>query len=219
MVNGNMGVKHEILGSLDNGTISIKDVKELDNAEKMVNEFFTIAYSDIKKAYYKREVIDDKIKYRLFFKKLIYGKLIDIDCELESTGTQYLLQIIPYLLMSVEGNTVIIDEIDSGIHDLLIKNILCDLIDSIEGQLIVTTHNTMLLESDIEPEYIYTFLVDKDAKKRLVPIIQFEDRTHPNLNYRHRYLKGMYGGVPISGEFDFDELLDLMESEGPDSES
>ncbi|OPX42970.1 hypothetical protein CLHUN_31140 [Ruminiclostridium hungatei] len=208
---GNMGISHRMLGVLDNGTISIAEENELNNAERMVNEFFTLAYSDIKEAYYKREVVDENIKYSLFFKKLIYGKIVDVDYELESTGTQYLLRIIPFLLMSVEGETVIIDELDTGIHDLLVNNILCNLIDSIKGQLIITTHNTMLLESDIDAEYIYTFVVDKDANKELVPIVKFEDRVHPNLNYRNRYLKGMYGGVPVTRDLDFEELLDMME--------
>lgn len=208
---GTIGVKYNILVDLDEGEISLEDENELDRAERMINEFFTLAYSDIKEAYYKREKIDENIKYSLFFKKMIYGKIVDIAYNIESTGTQHLLQIIPYLLMSVEGETVVIDELDTGIHDLLINNILLNLSDSIKGQLIITTHNTMLLESDISTDYIYTFVVDKDAKKELVPIINFEDRTHPNLNYRNRYLKGMYGGVPITRDIDFDDLLELME--------
>nr|WP_137697996.1 AAA family ATPase [Ruminiclostridium herbifermentans] len=208
---GNMGLSHKILSDLSKGIISIEDERELESAERMVNEFFTLAYSDIKEAYYKREAIDGNIRYSSFFKKLIYGKVVDVDFELESTGTQYLLQIIPFLFMSVEGETVIIDELDTGIHDLLINNILCNITDSIKGQLIITTHNTMLLESDINAECIYTFVVDKDANKELIPITSFEDRTHPNLNYRNRYLKGMYGGIPIARDLDFDELLEMME--------
>lgn len=205
---------YKVFKNLGEGVISIEDEEELNKAEKMVNEFFTLAYSDIKEAYYKREKTDGKIKYSLFFKKMMYGKIVDVSYELESTGTQALLQIMPFLLMSVEGRTVIIDELDTGIHDLLINNILCNISDSAKGQLIVTTHNTMFLESsDINPEYIYTFFVDKDANKELVPIVEFEDRTHPNLNYRNRYLKGMYGGIPFTRDIDFDELLEIMEME------
>lgn len=199
---------YKVFKNLGEGVISIEDEEELNKAEKMVNEFFTLAYSDIKEAYYKREKTDGKIKYSLFFKKMMYGKIVDVSYELESTGTQALLQIMPFLLMSVEGKTVIIDELDTGIHDLLINNILCNISDSAKGQLIITTHNTMFLESsDINPEYIYTFFVDKDANKELVPIVEFEDRTHPNLNYRNRYLKGMYGGIPFTRDIDFDKLL------------
>ena len=205
------GLRYKIFKHLDEGVISVEDKEELDRAEKMINEFFTLIYSDIKEAYYKRKTGKGKIKYNLFFKKMIYGKIVDISYELESTGTQALLQVMPFILMSVEGKTVIIDELDAGIHDLLINNILCNISDSIEGQLIITTHNTMFLESEINPEYIYTFLVDKDANKELIPIVKFEDRTHPNLNYRNRYLKGMYGGIPVIGDIDFEELLEMME--------
>ena len=113
--------------------------------------------------------------------------------------------------MCMDGQTVIIDEIDTGIHDVLINNILCNVVENINGQLIITTHNTMLLDSEIDPNYIYTFIVDKNANKKLLPIVDYEDRTHPNLNYRTRYLKGMYGGVPICMDIDFEELRDIMD--------
>lgn len=208
---GKMGISHEILGQLDKGEISLSKENELDKAEEMVNEFFTLLYSDIKEAYYKKEIKDEKIEYELIFKKLIYDKIIDVEAEFESTGTLHLLDILPFLLMGVKGKTVIIDELDSGIHDLLVNNILNNVIDAIKGQLIITTHNTMLLESDVDPSYIYTFMVDADATKSLASITLYEDRTHPNLNYRNRYLKGMYGGVPISRDIDFDELWDFLD--------
>lgn len=85
------------------------------------------------------------------------------------------------------------------------------MVEAIKGQIIITTHNTMLLESNIDPSYMYTFMVDADANKTLASIISYEDRAHPNLNYRSRYIKGMYGGVPISRDIDFDELLEILD--------
>lgn len=207
---GKIGISHEILGKLDKGEIDVSEEKELTKAEEMVNEFFTLVYSDIKEAYYKKEIKDEKILYELMFKKLIFGKIIDIEVEYESSGTLHLLDILPYLLMGIDGRTVIIDELDSGIHDILVNNILCNVLDSINGQLIITTHNTTLLETDIDPAYIYTFMVDSDANKTLTSIMSYEDRAHPNLNYRSRYLKGMYGGIPISRDIDFYELLEIL---------
>lgn len=208
---GAMGVSHEILTDLESGEVDVSERAELEKAENVVNEFFTLAYSDIKEAYYKTEIVDNKIKYELYFKKLIYGKIIDVNYTAESTGTLQLLAVLPYLLMCVEGTTVVIDELDTGIHDLLINNILTNIISALEGQLIVTTHNTMLFDSEIEPAYIYTFMVDRDANKTLEPITVYEDRTHPNLNYRARYLKGLYGGTPVCRDIDFEELHDLLD--------
>ncbi|HPC99976.1 MAG TPA: hypothetical protein PLA01_01350 [Acetivibrio sp.] len=34
------------------------------------------------------------------------------------------------------------------------------------------------------------------------------------MNYRNRYLKGIYGGIPITRDINFDELLEIMEWEG-----
>jgi AAA15 family ATPase/GTPase len=147
----------------------------------------------------------------LFFKKNIFGRLIDIDYEKESTGTLQLLMILPYLLMAIYGCVVVIDEIDTGVHDLLINNILNSISEKIKGQLIITTHNTMFLDSDIDPDCIYTFYIDRDAAKSLVCITDFENRKHPNLNYRDRYLKGMYGGVPSCIDIDFDEMKTILE--------
>ncbi len=134
---------------------------------------------------------------------------MDIAAESESTGTLHLLDILPFLLMGVKGKAVVIDELDTGIHDLLVNSILGNVLDSIRGQLIITTHNTMLLETEIDPSCIYTFYVDKDANKYLEPIVAYEGRAHPNLNYRNRYLKGMYGGIPMVRDIDFDELWDI----------
>lgn len=207
---GIRGISHKILANLCDGEISIKDKDELNKAEKMLNEFFTNLYSDIKQVYYQKNTKKNNIHYQLFVKKLIYNDIIDINFDLESTGTQQLMHLVPFLLNSAEGKVVILDEIDTGIHDLLVNTILENLKDSITGQLIITTHNTMLLESEIAKDYIYIFTVDKDAKKELVPLSSFEGRVHPNLNIRKRYLKGMYGGVPITMDVDFDDLVQIM---------
>ena len=208
---GKVGLSHPILAELERGSIDISEENELNKAEELLNDFFTRTYGDIKRVYYRRDIEDGKINYELFFNKLIYNRLVDVSFELESTGTQHLLEILPYILMCVEGTVVIIDEIDTGIHDLLVDNMLENVIPSIGGQLILTTHNTMLLDSDIDPQYIYTFIEDENAIKQLVSIIDFEDRTHPHLNYRNRYLKGMYGGVPLLGEIDFEELREILD--------
>lgn len=199
-----------IMNDLFVGAIPVNEEHELDKAEELINEFYTRLYSDIKEVYYKKETHDGVINYKLLFKKMVYGNVIDVNYDLESTGTQNLLSLIPYLLACVDGNTVIIDEIDSGIHDLLVTQIIENLNDSITGQVIITTHNTMLLESKIDKENIYIFNVNQRAEKELVPITVFEKRIHPNLNIQKRYLNGMYGGVPIAMNLDFDDLNDIL---------
>ena len=195
------------------GSIS-KDDKDfldfLDFFEIYLNIFFTDLYSDIKQVFYKKEYIaDDKIDYKLFVKKQIYGKIIDIDFSLESNGTKKLAQFAFILYRYLNKNKVVlIDELDSGIHDILVSTILKDLYlyHKMEGQLIITTHNTTLLETEIKKDYIYLFNIDSNGKKILIPITEYE-REHPNINFRKRYLKGLYGGIPMIDDIDFDDLL------------
>lgn len=202
--------KHYVFSELETGKVLLKQEEELNKTEQLLNMFFTNLYSDIKNVYYKKEYTEKFIKYNLYFKKLIYDKIIDVDFALESTGTQNLLEILPCLISACEGQTVVIDELDAGIHDLLVSNILNNLSNYIKGQLIITTHNTMLLESNISKDGIYIFQVDYKANKELVALTDFNERIHKNLNVRKRYLSGLYGGVPSISDVDFNELISRL---------
>ena len=208
MEKGKISEDKNIISIMDNGYIKISEKEKLDHTEKILNNFFTSIYSDIKEVYYKKEIKDNKLHYNLFIKKQIYGKIIDIDFRLESTGTQKLLRLFPLILSSMKKNKVVaIDELDSGIHDILTASILESLFDDIKGQFILTTHNTTILESDIKKECIYIFNIDSEGKKILVPITDYENE-HPNINFRKRYLKGIYYGIPIVSDIDFKDILE-----------
>lgn len=217
VINGNhsefgvVGIRHNIPKNFIKGTIPIKQEDSLDKAEKLINYFFNNLYADIKNVYYAKEINNNKINYNLMLRKKVYGKIIDIDFEKESTGTMNLLGLIPYFISACEGQTVIIDELDKGIHDLLVDKIIDNIIDYIKGQLIITTHNTLLLESRIPNKDIYVFTVNRNAEKELVPITEFNGRIHKNINPRKQYLMGMYGGVPYMTDIDFDELINNLE--------
>ena len=190
------------------GTLSLNEEKRLINIENVINTFFTALFSDIKQAYYKKKIDNDKINYVLCFKKNIYNKLIDIEYNRESTGTKNILKILPYLISAAKGKTVIIDEIDNGVHDLLMLKILENLSENLKGQLIITTHNTLLLEEEFIKDSIYIFKVDENANKKLLALNKFEGRVHPNISIRKRYLKGLYGGIPFPMDIDFNELIE-----------
>ena len=205
---GKISVDKKLISLMDDGYIKINEEEKLNHTEKILNNFFTSIYSDIKKVYYKTEIKDDKLHYNLFIKKQIYGKIIDIDFKLESTGTQKLLRLFPLIILSMKKNNIVaIDELDSGIHDILTASILKSLFDDIKGQFILTTHNTTILESDIKKECIYIFNIDSEGKKILVPITEY-DKEHPNINFRKRYLKGIYYGIPIVSDIDFKDILE-----------
>ena len=171
-----------------------------------MNILFTSIYSDVEEVYYnRREEINGRLVYELYFKKLIDNKILDIPFYLESSGTKKLLNLFPLLIASVD-NVACIDEIDSGIHDILIKKLLDGLSDVIKGQLIITTHNTLLLEV-LKPKYTYIINIDARANKSIDCINDFPKRTQKTNNIRDKYLRGDYGGVPNVGFVDFNDII------------
>lgn len=203
-----VGISHEIFGQLENGSISLSKKEELINMEKLLNEFFTTLYTDIESVYYKVDKKTNELKYQLFIKKKINGRLIDIDFSNESTGTQNLLDLLPFIIAAVEGQVVVIDEFETGIHDLLVEKIIGKLFDNIKGQLIFTTHNTRLLESQL-PNNIMYLLRYNNNKKELVPFDSY-GRIQKNINLRKRYLSGFYN-LNDEKDFSISQLISFID--------
>lgn len=203
---GRLATPISFVQRLDKGTVSNEDDIELHACEKALNSLFTQLYSDIKAVYYKLSPSENEFKYELYFRKNINGHCLDIPISLESTGTKKLLNVFPLLLASASGATVVIDEIDSGIHDLLMKQLIESVSDSISGQFIATTHNTLLMEV-LPPESTYIIRIQSEGRKSIECIADYEKRTQRTNNVRTKYLRGDYEGIPSIGYLDFDDIV------------
>ena len=208
---GIIGLPREIFGTYESGEVLREDEELLDKTEGMLDAFLKLTYKDIVKAYYKRTYLEHKIKYQLMLKKRIAGKERDIDFELESTGTQSLIQQLPFMLVVVKGSVAVIDEFDTGIHDLLVKALASSLYDNIEGQLIMTTHNTLLMESDIPKECIYVINELDNNEKEIQCILHYNNKIGDRNNIRKQYLLGKYSGIPDDTRIDFKSLLGTLQ--------
>lgn len=199
---------------LDGGNIPMSNQEELDKNEKILDDIFTRLYPDIKQVYYQKEIIDDvRIKYKLYFKKLVGNKILDIVIDRESKGTKQVLNLMQQILYGLDKQVLIIDEFDTGIHDILAKSMLQSLYDSLDTQIIITTHNTLLIESKDLCKNAYVLTHNIDGSKDMIAISDFEKRLHSNLNIRDRYLRGMYGGVPIPLDIDFSDYRDTNQED------
>lgn len=207
---GIIGLPHEIFGDFDEGTISKEDEHLLDKTEEMLTIFFRNIYRDIKKVYYKRTNRENTIHYQLMQLKLIAGEERNIEFSMESTGTQSLLQLLPFMLVVVEGSVAIIDEFDTGVHDLLVKSLVKSLYKNLTGQLIMTTHNTLLMESDIPKECIYVINELDSGEKEIQCITHYDNKIHVNTNIRNQYINGKYKGIPEPTEVNFISLLETL---------
>lgn len=186
--------------------------KRLAQKEKVLNALFCELYSDIKEIYYDKRLPEDGSLPPLHVKKVIAGEIRDVLFYYESSGTRRILELVDAIVAVMNGTTVICDEIDTGIHDLLMNSIITSLVANAPGQLIITTHNTLLLES-IDPQYAYVIYVDCDGNKEARCFADYGGRIQKTNNARNLYLKGVYGGIPYTSEIDF-SFLSNNESDG-----
>lgn len=213
-INARFSTKYGALMDLDGNQVKQLNEIELKKKENLLRYIFTNLYSDIKDIYYK---VDYNIKgeisdHSLYVKKMIGGELRDINFKYESTGTKKILDLILPLIEATTGNTSIIDEADTGIHDILFNKLILSVNDYIKGQLIITTHNITLLE-EIPKENIYFIVIDHNGEKELFNIRDYKTATKTNHNIRDRYIKGVYGGIPLTGYFDFEDLIDILDDD------
>ena len=79
----------------------------------------------------------------------------------------------------------------------------------ITGQLIFTTHNTILLES-LDPKSVYIINSNYDGTKEINCLSEFKIQDHNSP--RLRYIKGLYGGIPLIENVDYDQIIDDLKN-------
>ena len=129
-----------------------------------------------------------------------YHAVFDIDEE--SAGTTRLLFILPRLFEALDtGAAFILDELDVSIHTFVCELIL-DLFSSPDtnpnrAQLITTTHNTELLQSETLRRDQF-WLADKDPEGATHLFSLAEYRLRKDDNRKRGYLEGRFGAIPYA---------------------
>ena len=198
------------------GRIAKQDEKAITIAEDMFSRFFTSIDTKIKNLYYKKTFTEKYIDYELFVERFIAGSYRNIEFARESSGNCQLLKLLCYFITASLGATVVLDEADSGIHDLLFKKIIQEINTNINGQIIMTSHNTMLMESNINKDSIYILSEDQEGKKSVRCISDIEKRTYEGNNIRNKYLNDEYKGLPKIEKIYYQELINHMAEEKQD---
>ena len=194
------------------GHLSLRRETELDYASDFFTQLFTSVDLSVRKIFYKKEFHDDEIYYKRIEEKYIEGNYRRIDFERESAGNCQLLNISCYLLTACMGGVVILDEAEANIHDLLFQKLLEEIRPILKGQVIMTTHNTMLMEASFAREATYILSVDPDnpSDKKIRCISDYRKRTYAANNIRNKYLNCEYGGVPELRQTEFQESIEKI---------
>lgn len=131
------------------------------------------------------------------------------ELEEESQGTQRLYGLMaPVLDILERGRILIVDELDSSLHPLLVRRLISMFHDpSLNkngAQLIFSTHDTSLLDRTLfRRDQIWFTEKDSDQATRVYPLTDFSPRKQEA--WERGYLAGRYGAVPF-----FSEMPDIL---------
>jgi uncharacterized protein len=145
------------------------------------------------------------------------NELINFEVGDESDGTRRIMDFIPALIgLTKSDKTYLIDEIDRSLHPELTQKVLEFFFSNtkgIESQLIVTTHESSLLDlSVLRRDEIWFVEKDKDGASQMYSLEQFKPRHDKEV--RKAYLQGRFGAVPfVSNVEDLGWLKELIKSE------
>ncbi len=119
----------------------------------------------------------------------------------ESEGTQRLFGMAaPVLEVLKHGSVLVVDELDSSLHTLLVRRLIGmfhdPALNPAGAQLIFSTHDTSLLDYTLfRRDQIWFTEKDDNQATRLYPLSDFSPRKHEA--WERGYLMGRYGAVPM----------------------
>ena len=142
--------------------------------------------------------------------------------SLESAGThRYFSLAGPWLDILSNGYTVCIDELETSMHPLMVRELLrlffCPKENPKGAQILFTTHNPLLLDATLlRRDQVWFTDKDAEGESHLYPLTDYSPRKGESLV--RGYLSGRYGAVPfvpagLLGSFPVAETLDKAETE------
>ena len=126
---------------------------------------------------------------------------VPLEWEQESAGTRRFFTLIgPWLDILENGYTVCIDEIETSLHPMMVRELLKLLFheqgDGSGAQVIFTTHNPLFLDGTLlRRDQIWFTDKGEEGASRLYPLSDYQPRQEESLI--RGYLAGRYGAVPF----------------------
>lgn len=129
---------------------------------------------------------------------------VELPFQMESNGTQLYFAYCPAVIKALKtGKTIVVDEIDNGLHPMLVKH-LVGIFNSREtnpngAQLIFNTHDIDLLDLDfLRRDQIY--FVEKDNRTGISDLYALSDFSpRKSEKVQKGYMVGRYGAIPNIG--------------------
>jgi predicted ATPase len=132
--------------------------------------------------------------------------------ETQSHGTIKFLNMLAEILQPEKGTgaTLWLDEIESGLHPMLCEALFrfVYVLPSANVQLICTTHNTQLLNSDLfRRDQVWLTEKNRAGATDLYSLADFKGGKPPGRAWGRQYLEGRFGGLPVLNTAGAEALL------------
>ena len=151
-------------------------------------------------------VEEEENRLDVYTKHFVDGYEEELDLEEESSGTKKLFGLLPFIATSlIEGNVLVIDELDAKIHPILLKHIInmfTDLnVNKNNAQLIFTSHDLSTMNSDVFRRDEIWFVAKGNAENsELYSLVEFKNEkgesVRKDAKFDKQYLEGKYGADP-----------------------
>jgi len=139
------------------------------------------------------------------------NKVRFLDFGDESLGTQYLLGLLPSMLKALRsGATLVLDEITTGLHTLLARQLVTVFqnrtVNKLGAQLVFSTHDTNLLSPGVlRRDEIWFAEKNRDGATVVYPLTDVKTKNTDNIE--RGYIQGRFGGIPFLEEASALELV------------
>ena len=144
------------------------------------------------------DIIDFKIQNNAIttFHRTNPSVAFDFETE-ESEGTKTLFRMMVRVIGIIhEGKMLLVDEIDNSLHTQLVEFVIGMFNHSDHAQLIYTTHNTHLLNTDFQRrDQVYFVNKREDGSSDLYSLFDFKD-FRDTLDMEKAYLQGRFDAIP-----------------------
>lgn len=123
------------------------------------------------------------------------------DLDFYSAGTVKLLNCLGFFIIALEeGRVLLMDEIDSRLHYIIVKYLINDMFNSKDqnpnnAQLICTAHNLMLMNEGLRRDQIYFVSKDEYGESHLSAISDFKGIRKTD-SFTKQYLAGLFTNLP-----------------------
>lgn len=176
--------------------ISKNNLQIFEDYLKRMAKFLKIFKPNLKNIEYEKKEGKEEYYINILF---VYGDY-KVDYEFESMGIKNLFRLFIYFGALSDGDIVVIDEIDTSIHDIYLNKLIEFFAVDGKGQLVFTAHNITLLQTLKKYKHSIDFI---NENMEVVSWIKNGNST-PFKSYKDGYIKGLPFNIK---EYDFLEIF------------